>query len=412
MCLLDFALRRNQADGDYAISREEFELLMWKLKMMHADKDEDWALEQPAPKSLTMRQRRMNSPKNFPSRIKLGGLDEGSLAGKFSNRDKADLLRKLQLRRRREHKRWAADVFKKLDMDRSGSLSRLELGTDRFAKYIQECLPKQRLPDTRYSKGLVDFVLGRANNFGDDHVSKAEFEEFTWKMKNMQSDIDFETEFMFALFDPDRNGQIDHEEFRLLFNFQSQGGRHNSSEEYIKKIMKELDEDGDGLISKQEYMRWSSRQSSAHSSMETLDRSFAEGSQSSQEMVLVPPEINRQTHKRLIASKFAVLDKKGAGRISRKELRSKTFMEILQGTTTGHVDIDTILPLVDCLLCKDSADGNDDISATEFEEFMWKLKKLDAGSPRPDTELRNSPSASSLLSDEHGESPGSRPLHA
>jgi Ca2+-binding EF-hand superfamily protein len=385
MCLVDFALKRSHLDGNYPIRKNEFELLMWKFRMMSIDKQAGLRIVSPTPPRQWLeseRKRSMRTNKRaqplLPERMNLQGLDRRrSLAGELSSSQTADMYNKLRSRRRGAHSQWAKEKFRQLDLDGNGNLSRLELGTASFADCIRECLGEaQHLPGLKYLKSLVNFVLGKADADGDNNLSLKEFESFTWKVKNMQSDIDFETEFLFQIFDPDRNGKLDLEEFAQMFNFHSGGGGQVSSKQYIKDVMAELDQDGDGSISLSEYRSWH-RQSSQSTLGSEEEGNYSASLKSAQ---LLDPEVRRRDHKDWAAIKFACLDPPPArGYLTRKDLCTDQFLCVLQEILPKYaVEINIIMPLVDFVMGQHEGGEQDyHISSEQFEVLLWKIEKLD-----------------------------------
>lgn len=297
--------------------------------------------------------------------VVLDGANRRQQSGKASSQE---LLERLRRRRRREHSRWASVAFKTLDRDRNRVLNRAELGTDSFAKCIRDCLGKH-LPDRINMASVVDFVLGRADTEGYHNLSYREFEQFTWQLKHMTSDVDFETEFVFALFDPDRDGTLDLTEFERLFNFQSGGGRKTSSKEYIALIMKELDEDNNGRISPAEYRKWSKA---------NADKRKVKESSPKEMQLPVAPEVKRGAHKEWAAEAFARLDSAGAGHIARSDLvNAKCIATINECIPTGHsLGCEGLLPTADFLLKKVNHEKGYGVTLDEFDTLTWKLQHL------------------------------------
>jgi Ca2+-binding EF-hand superfamily protein len=290
------------------------------------------------------------------------------------------LLHKLRRRRRQEHAKWASAAFKKLDLDSNGRLSVMEVGTKSFFECFQECLG-EKLPGITDMRGFVDFVLGRGDEDGDRHLSRKEFENLTWRVKHMAADIDLETQFVFALFDPNRDGKLDFHEFEKLFNFQSRGGNRNSSKEYIAMIMKELDVDNDGSISPLEYSKWSIMNKAA--SVE--DPSVPAATDSVVHREVVCPSGCIDDHRSWASQAFASLepvmkelDARRLGFIQRQHLSSERFSEIIQECLGRPVQSENILPAIDLILKKCSTDGNYLISYEDFVLLTWKLHGLDS----------------------------------
>lgn len=89
------------------------------------------------------------------------------------------------------HRDWASSRFASLDTDSDGLLSRSDLSGAEFARVLLECLG-DRLPDAEDVDVLIDAAMRGADVEGDGHLAREEFEAFTWRLKRMVADTDFE----------------------------------------------------------------------------------------------------------------------------------------------------------------------------------------------------------------------------
>eukprot|EP00929_Paragymnodinium_shiwhaense_P053566 TRINITY_DN26818_c0_g1_i1.p1 TRINITY_DN26818_c0_g1~~TRINITY_DN26818_c0_g1_i1.p1 ORF type:complete len:860 (-),score=170.50 TRINITY_DN26818_c0_g1_i1:232-2811(-) len=159
---------------------------------------------------------------------------------------------------RQQHAEWAFSAFRKLDDNKSGYVVRNELETERFADVMRECIG-MHIPDMEHLKPLADYVMKHADKSQDLRISQREFFNFTWRLRHIGADASLTTDLLFALFDADGSGYLDSSEFDEVFNFESRGGKGASSPEHIKSVLREVDADGDGQVSKAEYRRWSAQ---------------------------------------------------------------------------------------------------------------------------------------------------------
>lgn len=103
-----------------------------------------------------------------------------------------DLVRKKGLM----HRDWAASRFASLDEDNDGYLEHGQLIGENFARIMLECLG-DRLSDRADIEILVDAATRGADAEGDHvdgdgRLGEEDFEAFTWRLKRMIADTDFE----------------------------------------------------------------------------------------------------------------------------------------------------------------------------------------------------------------------------
>lgn len=94
------------------------------------------------------------------------------------------------------HREWANSRFVKLDDDADGYLGRGELTGETFARMLLECLG-DRLPDAGDIEVLIDAAMRGADVQADKCegrgcLGREDFEAFTWRLKRMVADTDFE----------------------------------------------------------------------------------------------------------------------------------------------------------------------------------------------------------------------------
>lgn len=129
-------------------------------------------------------------------------------------------------------------IFQSLDSDHSGTLSRTEL--------IQgfEQLFGSQIEDV---EGEVDRIMAEVDT---DRSGEIDYTEFAIATMNRQKMLSREhMEAAFRAFDLDGNGTISKDELRTLLS-----GNHHYSEEVWEGIVKEVDQNGDGVIDFKEFV--------------------------------------------------------------------------------------------------------------------------------------------------------------
>lgn len=203
-----------------------------------------------------------------------------------------DLVRKKGLM----HRDWATSRFASLDTDGDGKLKRSDLAGAAFARVLLECLG-DRLPDPEDVEALVDAAARGAGVDGELQLAQEDFEAFTWRLKRMVADTDFEV-------------------------IQALGGEASSV--------------------------WRS--------------------------VLVRA---KAIHKRWAMTAFEVLDAKGAGTLTRAELRQPGFEYVLRQCPGGQLaDTAGVRPCVGLAFRRADTKGTGRLSRQTFEEFTWQLARM------------------------------------
>jgi len=135
--------------------------------------------------------------------------------------------------------------FKKLDKDNSGELD-LEEFRALFASHMKGTTPEQM-------KGLFDFM-------DTDHSGTVSFQELSTALALLSTGTNEEKlDFLFGSFDVDGSGTLTGDEITTLVN-QMKGigaslGRDASKMDmFINGLLRKLDKDGDGEITKKEWI--------------------------------------------------------------------------------------------------------------------------------------------------------------
>merc|ERR1711904_722402 len=108
-----------------------------------------------------------------------------------------------------------------------------------FERIMRELLG-DNLPDAAGTEGLTHFLTRHGDADGDGLLSRGEFQFLTWRLREMENDLNLEADFIFTIFDANQDSKICREEFVKLFEYLSKGKGH-SSLEYINSIYSELD---------------------------------------------------------------------------------------------------------------------------------------------------------------------------
>ena len=142
----------------------------------------------------------------------------------------------------------AIKLFNNIDKNGDGQITREELykGFEKFLK-----LSGKDLQDK------VDIIF---NNIDTDHNGYIEYEEFIRAAVNKEYFLS-ETflRFAFDYFDRDKNGEISFNEVKQLF-FQNDNNKHNSeAQKQLMKNFKEIDINGDGILSFDEFVKMSKK---------------------------------------------------------------------------------------------------------------------------------------------------------
>jgi calcium-dependent protein kinase len=141
----------------------------------------------------------------------------------------------------------AIKLFNNIDKNGDGQITREELykGFEKFLK-----LSGKDLQDK------VDIIF---NNIDTDHNGYIEYEEFIRAAVDKEYFLS-ETflRFAFDYFDRDKNGEISFNEIKQLF-YQNDNNKHSDAQKQLLKNFKEMDINGDGILSFDEFVKMSKK---------------------------------------------------------------------------------------------------------------------------------------------------------
>ena len=110
-----------------------------------------------------------------------------------------------------------------------------------------------------YGQDLKDKVDIIFNNIDTDHNGYIEYEEFIRAAVDKEYFLS-ETflRFAFDYFDRDKNGEISFNEIKQLF-YQNDNNKHSDAQKQLLKNFKEMDINGDGILSFDEFVKMSKK---------------------------------------------------------------------------------------------------------------------------------------------------------
>ena len=169
---------------------------------------------------------------------------------------------------------WAEKRFNRLDSDRVGYLTDKEMHSGRFFDIIKETLDIPRPTHAVMSRaGLTDWIKKALHKDEEKGVvTFDDFMELCEVLRHISELPKVEAEFIFGLFDCNRDGFISREEFKEIYRFFAQTAPPN---ETLHQIWKELKPD-DGSIDSKKYFEWlkKSRRQEYYGKQQSLDSTF------------------------------------------------------------------------------------------------------------------------------------------
>lgn len=160
-----------------------------------------------------------------------------------------------------EHHEWATKMWRRMDRDNSGSITRGELDCEEFRSIVRAILApggSVGMGGALYAraemnmKEAISFCLRKADINSDGTINFSEFESFTWCLRS-QDGARHTSNLIFALFDLNGDNRISEKEFREIFRFYT--GRAPTELEFQHEWGR-LDKAGEGRVTQAQYIRW------------------------------------------------------------------------------------------------------------------------------------------------------------
>jgi len=160
-----------------------------------------------------------------------------------------------------EHHEWASRMWKRMDRDENGRITRGELDCEEFRSVIRSVVAPDGgigMGGAHYARAemnmnqAINFCLRKADLNNDNGLSFTEFKSFLLCLRQdvMAQDT---ASLIFALFDLDGDHLLVESEFREICRFYL---GHAPTEAEFQKAWAELDKDGKQRVTKAEYIRW------------------------------------------------------------------------------------------------------------------------------------------------------------
>lgn len=156
---------------------------------------------------------------------------------------------------------WALRMWRRIDRDNNGSISKQELDCQEFHTIMRAIL----IPDDGVGMGgpayaraemdmdqAIHFALRKADLNQDGKLSFEEFKSLILILRQPQLAI-HTANLIFALFDIDRDQWIDEYEFRQIYRFFL---GHNPTEAEFQEEWARLDSEDRGRVNRSDYTRW------------------------------------------------------------------------------------------------------------------------------------------------------------
>mmetsp|Transcript_28117 Transcript_28117/g.51392 ORF Transcript_28117/g.51392 Transcript_28117/m.51392 type:complete len:395 (+) Transcript_28117:81-1265(+) len=160
----------------------------------------------------------------------------------------------------REHHTWAIGMWKRMDRDNSGYITRQELDCEEFRNILKSVLvPKSTSTGgALYARAqtnqdqVVRFCMRKADLNNDGSLS---FEEFKSVMLCLREETmeKHTANLIFAMFDLDGDMMISENEFKEIYRFYL---GHNPTYDEFSEEWNRLNSKSTGYVSREQYIRW------------------------------------------------------------------------------------------------------------------------------------------------------------
>lgn len=160
----------------------------------------------------------------------------------------------------REHHTWAIGMWKRMDRDNSGYITRQELDCEEFRNILKSVLVPKRSSSggALYARSqtnqdqVLRFCMRKADLNNDGSLS---FEEFKSVMLCLREETmeKHTANLIFAMFDLDGDQCIDEHEFREIYRYYL---GHNPTNADFKDEWNRLDSKSAGHVTREQYIKW------------------------------------------------------------------------------------------------------------------------------------------------------------
>jgi len=160
-----------------------------------------------------------------------------------------------------EHHAWAVKMWRRMDRDGSGHITRAELDCEEFRSVIRHVLAPTKgaaMGGAEYARAemnmqqAINYCLRKADLNGDNSLSFEEFKSFLYTLR--RQDLGKGTaHLIFSLFDLDNDTFIDESEFREVYRFFL---GHKPTETEFQLEWGLLDRRGTGKVRIDDYVDW------------------------------------------------------------------------------------------------------------------------------------------------------------
>lgn len=161
----------------------------------------------------------------------------------------------------REHLQWVVRLWRRMDRDENGFISKRELDCEEFRSVLRKIVAPSTgncMGGPQYARAqmnmdqAVSFFMRKADLNGDGAISFKEFRSFMAALRKSHGALE-SAEMIFALFDTNTDGNIDEKEFREVFRFFL---GHDPTEREFQEEWGRLDAQGRGQVTREEYVFW------------------------------------------------------------------------------------------------------------------------------------------------------------
>lgn len=161
------------------------------------------------------------------------------------------------------HHAWSLRLWRRIDRDGSGFVTRQELDCEEFRTILRKVLTPDvpgsvNMGGARYARvqmhtdQVIQFCLRKADLNSDGSISFEEFRAFTYALRKGGGEL-HSADMIFALFDLDSDNTINEMEFKEIYCFFL---GHIPNEEDFQAEWKRLDCQGDGFVERHRFLEW------------------------------------------------------------------------------------------------------------------------------------------------------------